>query len=593
MLRLVSISSARLRVGVFRAAVAGATRFGVDREHAPTQHRYKALRFSSSDTPHNSRRWTTPALNDSEAWQQAVKPAFLTFLKLQKHLMVPLKFTVPHGDKTWPEAAWGYPLGKHATWLRKQWREGGGCIDPTQLQELEDMGFAWDRSQYKWDRFVLPALRRFYDLNGHTDVPLSYRIPKGSPEWPEHLWGHHLGRKVAHMRNREDFATQLEADKNEMERLNFCHDSTLFVRNWREKVVPALRVFRQEFGHCDVENPFVVPSQFPWPEAAWGMRLGKTVQQIRCGKLRLNGDKHELEELGFAWNHAESEWSERIMPAFEIFRRLNGHCRVPGAFVVPPDENWPTRLWGLKLGAIVHEIRGQDNYYAAQVSHNKARLEELGFVWNVSESKWNERILPALETFHLLKAHCRVPNSFVVPSDENWPTPSWGLRLGKVVKWIRSEGCYSTQVSRDQARLEKLGFAWDFYEAEWSERILPALEAFHKVHGHCRVVVSFVVPSEATWPKQAHDLKLGTTVRTIRKNASYFDRIARAMDSLEAIEFDSKIAVSKWEERVEPILATFKQLHGHRNVPRDFVVPSNALWQQKDWGIQLGKLEPR
>ncbi|KAE9233474.1 hypothetical protein PF002_g12074 [Phytophthora fragariae] len=328
MLRLVSISSARLRVGVFRAAVAGATRFGVDREHAPTQHRYKALRFSSSDTPHNSRRWTTPALNDSEAWQQAVKPAFLTFLKLQKHLMVPLKFTVPHGDKTWPEAAWGYPLGKHATWLRKQWREGGGCIDPTQLQELEDMGFAWDRSQYKWDRFVLPALRRFYDLNGHTD-------------------------------------------------------------------------------------------------------------------------------------------------------------------------------------------------------------------------------------------------------------------------WIRSEGCYSTQVSRDQARLEKLGFAWDFYEAEWSERILPALEAFHKVHGHCRVVVSFVVPSEATWPKQAHDLKLGTTVRTIRKNASYFDRIARAMDSLEAIEFDSKIAVSKWEERVEPILATFKQLHGHRNVPRDFVVPSNALWQQKDWGIQLGKLEPR
>ncbi|KAE9262447.1 hypothetical protein PR003_g33537 [Phytophthora rubi] len=65
------------------------------------------------------------------------------------------------------------------------------------------------------------------------------------------------------------------------------------------------------------------------------------------------------------------------------------------------------------------------------------------------------------------------------------------------------------------------------------------------------------------------------------------------MNSLEAIAFYSKIAVSKWKNRVEPILVTFKQLHGHRNVPRDFVVPSTPPWREKDWGIQLGKLEPR
>ncbi|KAJ8576481.1 hypothetical protein ON010_g2734 [Phytophthora cinnamomi] len=65
------------------------------------------------------------------------------------------------------------------------------------------------------------------------------------------------------------------------------------------------------------------------------------------------------------------------------------------------------------------------------------------------------------------------------------------------------------------------------------------------------------------------------------------------MDSLEAIGFDSKIAASKWTKRVEPMLATFEQLYGHRDVPRDFVVPSIAPWAAKAWGVQLGKLERR
>ncbi|KAE9286799.1 hypothetical protein PF008_g26578 [Phytophthora fragariae] len=354
MLRLVSSARSRLiRVDAFRAAgapVPGALRLAVGR--APFQLHYETPHFFSSDAKDHDRLWKSPAVYSPVAWQETVKPALLAFFKLNKHLMVPIKFVVPHGDDAWPEAAWGYPLGKHAAWLRKQWGEGGHRIDQKQFKELEEMEFAWDRFQYKWDRYVLPALRRFYDLIGHTDVPELYRIPKGSPEWPEHLWGQRLGRKVMNIRCRGDFAKQMKVDEDELKRLNFCHN----------------------------------------------------------------------------------------------------------------------------------------------------------------------------ESF---------------------------------------------------------------------ERILPALEAFHKVHEDCRVPRTFVVPSEATWPNQAHGLKLGIAAGNIRIRGSYFDQTAREMDSLEAIEFDSTIAVSKWKERVEPILATFEQLHGHRNVPRDFVVPSTPPWREKDWGIQLGKLEPR
>ncbi|EGZ25134.1 hypothetical protein PHYSODRAFT_465795, partial [Phytophthora sojae] len=285
-------------------------------------------------------------------------------------------FVVPRGDDAWPRAAWGYPLGKHAAWLRKQWREGGRGIDPTQSKELDEMPFAWDWSQHKWDLFLLPALRRYFELNGHTDVSTDFRIPKESPEWPDHLRGYYLGCKVLNIRNRDDYAKQVEADQDELERLHFCHDSTLYDRDWREKVEPALTVFRQEFGHCNVKSAFVVPSQSPWPESTWGMHLGITVQNIRRGDF--GRYKQELDELGFVWDNSEWEWGERIMPAFEAFQRLQGHCRVPAHFVVPSEDKWPTQSWGLKLGRVVSQIRSR-GYYSAQVSRDKARLKELGF----------------------------------------------------------------------------------------------------------------------------------------------------------------------------------------------------------------------
>ncbi|GMF47990.1 unnamed protein product [Phytophthora fragariaefolia] len=64
---------------------------------------------------------------------------------------------------------------------------------------------------------------------------------------------------------------------------------------WDHRVLPALRVFRQKFGHCKVKYTFTVPSQFPWPEPAWGLRLGETVQRIRGGGLDVNQDMRELE----------------------------------------------------------------------------------------------------------------------------------------------------------------------------------------------------------------------------------------------------------------------------------------------------------
>ncbi|KAE9061723.1 hypothetical protein PF007_g30158 [Phytophthora fragariae] len=93
MLRLVSSARSRLiRAGAFRAAgaaVPGATRLDV--EQVPSHRRYVAPRCFCSDANDHDRPWRYLAVYSPVAWQETVKPALLTFLKLNKHLMVPVK----------------------------------------------------------------------------------------------------------------------------------------------------------------------------------------------------------------------------------------------------------------------------------------------------------------------------------------------------------------------------------------------------------------------------------------------------------------------------------------------------------------------
>ncbi|KAJ8572000.1 hypothetical protein ON010_g4833 [Phytophthora cinnamomi] len=238
---------------------------------APFQRCYQAPRFfSSSTTP-----WKANAVSNPVAWQEAVKPALVA----------------PDGSSQVrrPPRRWRVPRGS--------WREGGRKIDQKQREELDDIGTS-------------EVLR--VERPHRCTVGLSH-----SEREPEHLWGRLLGNQVINIRRQSDFAEQVQADKDELKRLNFWHESTLYWRNWREKVMPALRTFHREFGRCNVGNALTVPLHLPWPKAAWGMRLGSTVKWIRyrdtaatktspswkrwvsCGIIMIGGDRIRLEDRSF------------------------------------------------------------------------------------------------------------------------------------------------------------------------------------------------------------------------------------------------------------------------------------------------------
>ncbi|ETM32390.1 hypothetical protein L914_20192 [Phytophthora nicotianae] len=396
------------------------------------QYKRKNARFFSSDL--DAYRAPTVAVPCSaNVWTKTVNPALRTFLKLRNHVMVPISFVVPTDDDNWPRETHGYPLGKHAEWLRRRWREMKDLPEFT-VQDLKELGFAFDLSQYKWDHFVKPALHHYYELHQHTDVPQMFQVKHGDADWPERLWGFYLGPRVFNIRHRGDFQAQIQQDAQEMAEINFCYDSTTYDRDWRERVLPSLEVFRQEFGHCDVHRPFKVPNCPPWPKSAAGMLLGVVVNNIRSKgyyAVQVTRDIAALEKVEFVWDHSSTEWNDRIFPALETFKRKQGHCHIMKNFVVPSTESWPAKSHGLKLGIVINNIRSY-SYYFDQIARNVDQLESVGFDVQIAKVKWDRRVEPMLATFQELHGHRNVPTDFVVPSEDPWDKSDWGVQLGKL-----------------------------------------------------------------------------------------------------------------------------------------------------------------
>jgi hypothetical protein len=233
----------------------------------------------------------------------------------------------------------------------------------------------------------------------------------------------------------------------------------------------------------------------------------------------------------------EARWSSVILPALEAFAQVHGHCLVPQSFVVPPTSPWPTDAWRVRLGMCVSSMRSR-GAFSSQTQRDAARLVAIDFVWDVNEYKWTERILPALTAFATKFGHCDVPRSFIVPSDPTWPRKAWQLKLGNCVQNIRvHKGYYAALAERDAARLEAIDFVWRWDEYQWTRRILPSLEVFHRVEGHSNVPIGFVVPSESPWPESAWGLKLGNVIVAIRRRTTYSKLVDRDAGRLMELGF--------------------------------------------------------
>jgi predicted secreted Zn-dependent protease len=293
-----------------------------------------------------------------------------------------------------------------------------------------------------------------------------------------------------------------------------------------EEGFAQLQTFVKDHGHCRVPNTYVTGGD--------GYQLGRWVQRQRTQRAGMPADREaRLDALGFIWDPLATRWEEGFAQ-LQTFVRENGHCRVPNTYVTAD---------GYQLGQWVGVQRAAEESMSAD---RKARLDELGFVWDALATQW-EQGFEQLQTFVRENGHCRVPNTYVTTD---------GLKLGQ---WVGVQRQNKDRLGADRkARLDELGFAWDPFLEQWEESF-AYLEAFVREHGHCRVP-----PTHVT----ADGYRLAGWVQTQRRQRDRMpaDRKAR----LDELGFVWDVFDTQWEEGFAQ-LQTFVREHGHCRIPQKHV----------------------
>jgi hypothetical protein len=369
------------------------------------------------------------------------------------HVRVPKKFVVPDADG-WPAEARGLALGEQVQGLRKQKKRG--TLPQDDVAQLEALRFVWDVPEWRW-QCVLQSLLAYQGVHGDLEVLQPFVVPSGAT-WPEEARGMKLGKRVSKIRSREDYVKHHPERRAELDALGFVWDD--LERRW-EEVRAALLAYQELHGDLEVPQAFVVPSEVPWPEEAWGMKLGSRVSDIRQQEhfVKHHPERRaELDTLGFVWDDLERRWEE-VRAALLAYKEVHGGLQVPKSFVVPSEAPWPEEAWGVPLGRRVNKIRSQENYVKDH-PERRAELDALGFVWDEFERRW-EKVRAALSAYQQVHGDLEVSAAFVVPSEVPWPEEAWGMKLGQRVNDIRSSGDYVKHHPERRAELDALGFRWN------------------------------------------------------------------------------------------------------------------------------------
>jgi hypothetical protein len=248
-------------------------------------------------------------------------------------------------------------------------------------------------------------------------------------------------------------------------------------------------------------------------------KVGVLGPRINLKRLAASISIEICDRVGSSWD----EWLGVLMR----FKSREGHCLVPHLHL---EGTYRLGQW----------VNVQRNTKDTMPPERKRRLEAIGFVWDVSESLWEEGFA-ALKKFQAREGHCRVPAGHVEGTY-------------RLASWVGSQRANKdTMPAERKQRLNAIGFVWDAQKGTWEEGF-AALTAFKAREGHCLVPKSHV---EGTF-------KLGAWVSKQRglKHTMPAERRHR----LNVIGFVWDLRESEWEEGFAA-LAAFKAREGHCLVP--------------------------
>ena len=242
-------------------------------------------------------------------------------------------------------------FAKLAEWCRVQRsRKNQGWMNTQQEFLLNQIGFAWDGSEARWQWFYARA-QTYARQHGHFQVGIKTDFKLSS--WLKQQRLLYFKSKLNPQRQ-----AQLEA-------IGFPWVAPKSIKGRDDAThLAALREFHREHGHGNVPST--------WPNRTlvqWLARIRSTRQK---GSLD-SALKAQLDQLGIPWDRWGTIWNRRMIQ-LRKFHRETGHCRIPHRH---------------KLSAFARIVR---KAYANRTIHpNCIRdLDEIGFEWQTAQPSQTE-----------------------------------------------------------------------------------------------------------------------------------------------------------------------------------------------------------
>ena len=306
-----------------------------------------------------------------------------------------------------------------------------------------------------------------------------------------------------------------------------------------DKLIELLKVYKNEHGDL------FVPAKYC---TANGIKLGKIVCRIRIGRRKITlEEKTRLDEIGFVWKCREKFSFDEVVELLKEYKEEHGNLLVPNSYCT---------VDGIKLGSIVSHIRSG---VRKTTEEEKAKLNEIGFVWKLKEMYSFAKVVEVLEEYKNEHGNLLIPEKYCTVD---------GIKLGSIVSTIRVGGRRIT--AEEKAKLDEIGFVWKCRESFSFSEIIALLEEYKNEHG------DLLVPSKYC---TVDGIKLGNIISTIRVGD-------RKMTVEEKTKLDEMGFVWSYHKKilftqVVELLEEYKNKHGNLLIPVKYCTVD---------GIKLGNI---
>lgn len=249
-------------------------------------------------------------------------------------------------------------LGK---WVGEQryWKKR---LSTERIKKLDDIGFDWGIKRNKWDE-MYEWLKTYYLKNGKAYVQRDMSNGYSGTElnrlnrWcGKQVWYYRRGKLPP---DRIKLLLEIDFDFNLLE--------SILIDNWETNFEKLIK-FHERFGHYNVP--------VRWEE---DKLLASWVQRTRVRKKLLSRDRiSKLDEIGFTWDYWEDNW-EKHFEELKAFKEKHGTCNVY------PSQDNKLYYWIRQIRKI---RRGYFDYQLTEDRIQK--LDEIGFVWNPRDVFWED-----------------------------------------------------------------------------------------------------------------------------------------------------------------------------------------------------------